>query len=179
MIKNIKNLFIILVVALLSSCRALTYSTIVSHSIKDYKYLFFPISAGAYYGTQGYGYAYGGSSVLGYTASDKTARPNELITGNLMSNGFRRLDELKNHLMDETLIVTFGESGRYGRGFGYTIEVTIQFISAESNDLVCSCTAEGQGSTEADDVIMAITRCLESLGIYSPTKKRSRIAAKG
>ena len=151
MIKNIRNLFIILVATLLFSCRALTYSTIVNHSIKDYKYVLLPTSAGAYYGTDGYGM--------------KTAGPNELIAGNLMSNGFIRLDKLENHLMDETLIVTFGESGRYNRGWGYTIEVTIQFISAESNDLVCSCKAEGQGSTEADDVIMAITRCLESLGI--------------
>jgi len=29
--------------------------------------------------------------------------------------------------------------------------------------LVCSCTAEGQGSTEADDIRIATTRCLNKL----------------
>lgn len=43
---------------------------------------------------------------------------------------------------------------------GYTIEVTIQFISANLNTLICSCIAEGQGETEADDIRQAITRCL-------------------
>jgi hypothetical protein len=46
---------------------------------------------------------------------------------------------------------------------GYTIEVTIQFVSAKTNSLVCSCTAEGIGSTEADDIREAITRCLDKL----------------
>ena len=46
---------------------------------------------------------------------------------------------------------------------GYTIEVTIQFVSAKSNELISSCTAEGQGQTEADDIRQAITRCLSAL----------------
>lgn len=43
------------------------------------------------------------------------------------------------------------------------MEVTIQFISAQTNSLVCSCSAEGQGETEADDIRMAITRCLSTI----------------
>ena len=38
-----------------------------------------------------------------------------------------------------------------------------QVISAESNELICSCSAEGQGSTEADDIRQAINRCLSAL----------------
>ena len=46
---------------------------------------------------------------------------------------------------------------------GYTIEVTIQFVSGKSSELVCSCTAEGQGTTEADDIRQAINRCIVAL----------------
>ena len=42
-------------------------------------------------------------------------------------------------------------------------EVTIQFISSDTNSLVSSCTAEGRGATEADDIRLAITSCLNSL----------------
>ena len=73
------------------------------------------------------------------------------------------MPELKPELSDETLIVNYGESGKRNRGLGYTIEVTIQFVSAKSYAQICSCTAEGQGSTEADDIRQAITRCLSSL----------------
>ena len=33
----------------------------------------------------------------------------------------------------------YGESGRRNRGLGYTIEVTIQFSSAKTNEMICSC----------------------------------------
>jgi hypothetical protein len=59
--------------------------------------------------------------------------------------------------------VNYGESGKRYRRLGYTIEVTIQFVSAKNNNIVCSCTAEGQGETEADDIRQAISRCLQGL----------------
>lgn len=73
------------------------------------------------------------------------------------------LPEIKSELAEETLIVNYGESGRRNRGLGYTIEVTIQFISAETNEIICFCTAEGQGATEADDIRQAIRRALDGL----------------
>ena len=86
-----------------------------------------------------------------------------MITGILTKKGFIRLPELKSELKNETLIVNYGESGRRNRGLGYTIEVTIQLISAKSSELISSCSAEGQGETEADDIRQAITRCLSAL----------------
>ena len=73
------------------------------------------------------------------------------------------MPEIKSELAKETVIVNYGESGRRNRGFGYTIEVTIQFISADTNQMICACTAEGQGSTEADDIRQAIRRALEGV----------------
>lgn len=106
-----------------------------------------------------------GATISGeYYSSSKTVNPSELITGILMKEGLIRLPELKPELADEALIINYGESGRRNTGLGgYTIEVTIQFVSAKTSSLVCSCTAEGQGSSEADDIRKAITRCLNEL----------------
>lgn len=99
-----------------------------------------------------------------YYASSQSVNPADVINGILSKEGFIRLPELKSELTEETLIVNYGESGRRDTGLGgYTIEVTIQFISAKSNSLICSCTAEGQQETEASDIKQAITRCLTEL----------------
>ena len=86
-----------------------------------------------------------------------------MISGILIKQGFVRLPELNPQILDETLIVNYGESGRRNLNFGYSIEVTIQFVSAKTNQPVCVCTAEGQGSTEADDIRIAINRALTPL----------------
>jgi hypothetical protein len=106
-----------------------------------------------------------GATINGqYYTSSKTVNPTDVITGILTKEGLIRLPELKSELINETLIINYGESGKRNTGLGgYTIEVTIQFISSKTSSLVCSCTAEGQGSTEADDIRQAITRCLASL----------------
>ena len=60
--------------------------------------------------------------------------------------------------------MNYGESGERKRGWAYdTIEVTIQFVSAKTNEIVCSCTAEGAGETDVDKIRQAITRALSSL----------------
>ena len=152
---------IILASLLISSCAPLKAPTIIKNdTIEGYKYIFITPTnnltsgAGAVYGGQ-YG-TYGGST-------SKSVNPSDVITGILIKDEFIRLPNLKTELLDETLIVNYGESGRRNRALGYTIEVTIQFISAKSNALICSCTAEGQGETESDDIRQAITRCLSEL----------------
>lgn len=140
------------------SCKSLLPATSIKNSsIDSYKYIFISptnsltSSAGATFGAQ-------------YYASSKTVNPTDVITGILSKEGFIRLPELKPELAEETLIINYGESGKRNTGWGgYTLEVTIQFISAKSSALICSCTAEGQGETEADDIREAITRYLNEL----------------
>lgn len=93
----------------------------------------------------------------------KSVNPGDLISGILIKHGFIRLPELNPQLASETLIVNYGESGRRNVNLGYAIEVTIQFLSAKTNMPVCVCTAEGQGSTEADDIRKAINSALSPL----------------
>jgi len=99
-----------------------------------------------------------------YYSQNKSINPSDVISGILAKKGLIKLAEIDQDLINRTLIISYGESGRRTVGLGgYTIEVTIQFISADSNILVSSCTAEGIGSTEADDLRIAINRCLNSI----------------
>lgn len=106
-----------------------------------------------------------GASINGqYYSSGKTINPGDLISGILTKKGFVKIPALNANLLSETLIVNYGESGRRKTGLGgYTIEITLQFVNAKSNVLVSSCTAEGQGATEADDIRIAISRCINEL----------------
>ena len=159
--KTIRFLAIILASILISGCAPLKAPTIIKNdTIEGYKYIFITPTSNL---TSGSGGVYGGQYGTDGSSTSKSVNPSDVITGILTKEGFIRLPELKTELTDETLIVNYGESGRRNRGLGYTIEVTIQFISAKSNTLVCSCTAEGQGETEADDIRQAITRCLSGL----------------
>ena len=158
--KAIKNLAIVLSIFALG-CAPLKQVTVVKNDkIENYKYVYISPTKSL---TSSSGGVYGGNyGVYGSTTS-KSVNPSDVISGILLKNGFSQLPELKPEFTDETLIVNYGESGRRNRGLGYTIEVTIQFLSAKTNTTVCSCTAEGQGETEADDIRQAITRCLTGL----------------
>lgn len=156
--KTIRLLIFFISSALIISCGSLKPATAIKNGfIGDYKYIFISPTKSL---TSSTGVTYGNQ----YYFTSKTVNPSDIINGILTKEGFILLPELKKELVNETLLVTYSESGRRNTGLGgYTIEVTIQFVSSESSSLICSCTAEGQGSTEADDIRQAITRCLSSL----------------
>jgi hypothetical protein len=157
---EIKLLVLLCISVLVSACAILKAPVITKNSsLANYKYAFIPATSNL---TSGSGFTIGRQ----YYSENKTVNPRDVISGLLMKEGFVILPEIKPELADKTLIINYGESGRRnvagGLG-GYTIEVTINFISAETYESICSCTAEGQGSTEADDIRQAITRCLSGL----------------
>ena len=162
--KTIRFVAIILTSILANSCALKAPIITKNDSIEGYKYVFIPTTSDLTSGTGGvYGGQYGG--VYGYSSS-KSVNPSDVISGILLKKGFICLPEIKQEFAGKTLIVNYGESGRrnIAGGFGgYTIEVTIKLISAKSYKTMCSCTAEGQGATEADDIREAITRCLSGL----------------
>ena len=162
--KTIRLLAIIFISLGTNSCAILKAPVITKNEpIEGYKYIFIPTTKDL---TSGTGGVYGGQYGVYGSSSTKSVNPSDVIAGILLKEGFIGLPEIKPELIDETIVVNYGESGKRiiagGLG-GYTIEVTIQFISAKSHNLICSCTAEGQGSTEADDIREAITRCLSGL----------------
>lgn len=136
-------------------------SVVLNDSIEPYTY-FYITSTEVKTSSSGniYGNAYG---VYG-SSSSRSTNPADIISGNLIKKGLIRLPELKSELIDKTMIINYGETGRRSTGGGgYTIEITIQMISAKSNKVVCVLTGEGQGETEADDIRIAINRCLDKL----------------
>lgn len=97
--------------------------------------------------------------------------PSDVISGTLIKQGMIRLPQLDPNLLEQTVIVNYGESGRRNHNLGYSIEVTIQFLQAKTHSVICICTAEGQGSTEADDIRIAINRALGPLFNNDPQIK--------
>ena len=156
-----KFFYLVLVAVIMVACASMKAPIINQiESLDNYKYISIiptseltSVSSGIYGGKYG---LYGGGST-------KTINPSDVISGIMLKQGYIRLPELNPELLDKTLIVNYGESGRRNVNLGYSIEVTIQFLSARTNMPVCICTAEGQGSTEADDIRIAINRALAPL----------------
>lgn len=105
-----------------------------------------------------------GTTINGFYVSEgKTVNPRDVISGYLIKKGFIILTEVQDDIKNQTMIANYGESGRRELIWGYTTEVTLQFITADTKKLICSSTAEGIGDTEADDIKKAITRALDAL----------------
>ena len=159
--KKLKLLFLLILLPFIfiSCSYTLLQPTVINKGdINQYSYFFIQptetLTSGA-----------GGTDYFGnYYSQQKSINPADIITGFLVKKGFVKLLKIDKELLNKTLIVTYGESGRRNVGFGgYTIEVIIQLIDGEMNSLVTSCVAEGIGSTEADDIRIAINRCLSSI----------------
>lgn len=144
------------------SLKPVTYDS--KASLMDYKYAYVTPTTRLSSGSgEVYGNAYG---VYGSTIS-KSINPADVISGVLMKNGFTLIPELNDELKGRTIIINYGETGRRNVLWGYTIEITLQILSADTLEVLCTTTAEGMGSTEADDIRIAITRAMEAI---FPTK---------
>jgi hypothetical protein len=159
---TLKSIVLLLLFGLMFGCVAINpplKPVIISNKQDISRFKYFVITPSATL-TSGTGAIYG----LNGAISSKTISPSDLIGGILTKKNFIRLSQVNPDLSAQTMVVNFGESGRRDTGLGgYTIEVTIQFVSANSNEIISSCTAEGQGLTETDDVRIAVERCLNEL----------------
>lgn len=125
-------------------------------TLVGYKYVYITPTAVLTSGTAGVYGKYG-------SAQSNSVNPSDIIAGIMLKNGYTRLSQIEPTLLDETIIVNYGESGRRSFFGGYTIEITIQILSANNHDVLCVCSAEGCGSTEADDIRIAVNRALEKV----------------
>lgn len=162
--KAVRFTLAIVLAAFMSSCSPLKPVSVTQNdSLDNYNYVYV-IPTGEVTGGVSDVYTDSDATIYG-SSTTRTINPADLIAGYLMKRGFVRLPELNPELLDQTLIVSYGESGRRSQGLflGYSIEVTIQFLSAKTNTPVCVCFGEGYGETEADDIRMAINRCLDEV----------------
>lgn len=156
-IKILKSvLYITILLVLFNGCTLLAPMVkTTDDSIYNYRY-FYITPTGTYTSSSGvYGNSYGI-----YGGNIKSTNPTAIISGILMKHGFIQVNEVNPQNANKTMIINFAESERRPMLFGYTIEVTIQFITAINQKPICTCTAEGMGETEVDDVRMAIQRAL-------------------
>ena len=155
----------IIVVLTLTSCGSLRPATVTRHSsLEGYRYAYIN-STSTKVGSAGYFYNGMGASETKSTNPSEIRRLIRAVSGRrfLMKKGFIIVPELKPENESHTIVVNYAETGRRNLNLGYAIEITIQILSATDNSLLCTGTAEGQGSTEADDIRIAINRCLAEI----------------
>jgi len=133
-----------------------------SAMLKGYKYVYVVPTQEK---VSGSGTAVGIKGSLGASSTTSSLNPSQLIAGNLAKKGFILLQEISEEKKKETLIVQYGESGMRTNAIGWhKIEVTLQFLSAENNDLICTYSAEGKAKpVEADAIRDALQRALTEI----------------
>ena len=162
--QNILPYFIVLFLIYGCATTPVVLQPIQSKKYKDinkYTYVYInqtqPITSSSSVGIPGMAPYTGGY----YHSVKKTINPSDIISGILMKKGLVIVDNISGN--SSALITSYGQSGRRDTSSGYTLEVSIQILDAKTKELVYTCTAEGQGKTEADDISIAINRCLSEL----------------
>ena len=156
-----KSILFILTSLLFASCVELQPVCVTRYNTLDQYTYFYITPTGTKTSSSG-GVFSNGFGVYGLSQT-KSTNPADIISGFMIKKGLIQLPELNNELAEKTIIINYGETGRRNTGFGYTIEITLQILSAKTNEIICIVTGEGQGETEADDIRIAINRCLEEL----------------
>lgn len=147
----------------MGSCTVLKQPVIVKKSsIETFKYAYITPTKTL---TSSEGALLGGYGIYGIFGASETSsiNPSDVIASVLINKGFIILPEITPELVSETIIVNYGENEGTYVLFGYTTEVTIQFLSAETKELICYCTAEGQGETKTGSIRNAINSALGNL----------------
>lgn len=147
---------VVIFVATLSSCGLNSPQVKVAMPLSQFQYAYIAPTGGVHSSSS--------VAIGGYTLPySNSVNPRDLIAGHLSKRGFVIVPEVSPRYAKETLIVNYGESNKRELLVGYALEVTIQFITADTNKLVAVATAEGLGSTEADDIREAIARAISAL----------------
>lgn len=157
--KTLRFLSIVMSLFLVSSCgiRLHTPSVTMTDPLSDYQYFYVQPTNEK---TSTYNPVYEDNGRV----KTRSVNPSDVISGALMRQGFTKLPELNQDILDKTFIVNYGETGRREIGlFSFATEITLQFVSADTHKVICVTTAEGCGDTEADDVRMAINRAMDAL----------------
>ena len=108
----------------------------------------------------------GSVTSLRSSGGTRSVNPSQLIEGILLKKGLVKISEPVTQTSGKLLLARYGISAKRdiaGGLVGYAQEVTISLVDAESMKPIFTCTAEGIGATEADDIRDAITNCMAGL----------------
>ena len=113
----------------------------------------------------GYSYnIYGTNMSYGvYGNNTQTANPSEIIAGYLMKQGYTILPGISPDLAEQTLVVSYGHTGKEMQFFGYSQKIILQFRSAVTHTLIASSEADGYSENDATGITQAIIRALDAL----------------
>jgi len=160
--KKILFFFVLAIVA--TGCGALKPTTCTVHpDFYKYRYVYI-MPTGSVTASTGVHTSYDRSYVSGGVT--KTTNPADLMSGYLMQKGFTILPQLDQTKLSETLVLSYGETGKRSVGFLWLSDATsiiIQFRDAQTNELIASAEAEDYGSTEADNIRYALTSALDAI----------------
>ena len=95
-----------------------------------------------------------------YNGSTKTINPSEIISGYLMQYGFTVLPAIDPDLIEETLVVSYGQTGGFSE---QDSEIIIQITDAKTHKVVTSFTAECNGLNDVEAINDAIHQFCYSL----------------
>lgn len=158
-----KKILFFIVALTLTACGALKPTTcFVQPNFYKYRYVYI-MPTGSVTGSTGV-YSIDRNTVSGGVT--KTTNPADVMAGYLMQKGFTVLPQLDQNKLAETLILSYGETGKRNVGFLWLFDATgiiIQFRDAQTNDLIASAEDEATGSTEADNVRNAIRNALDAI----------------
>ena len=157
-----KSILFILTSLLFASCVELQPVCVTRYNTLDQYTYFYITPTGTKTSSSG-GVFSNGFGVYGLSQT-KSTNPADIISGFMIKKGLIQLPELNNELAEKTMIINYGETGRCNMDFSADIiEITLQILSAKTNEIICVVTGEGHGETEADGIRVAIYRCLEEL----------------
>lgn len=122
-------------------------------SLRPYKYAYIRPTNPITYSTQG---SYDKVNKVYTPSTVESLNPADLIDGNMMKRGFVILPEIDPKLIDQTVVVNYGESGDRQAFLVHTTEITIQILSASTNEILTLCVVEKTGSSKADEIRNAI-----------------------
>ena len=156
-----KKIFILLASVLtLVSCSALKApQTTIAADLRAYPYAYIIPTSGVTSNSGVYGNQY-----FVHGGAIKTINPAELIAGDLMKRGYTILPSISPELVEKTLIVSYGYTGRRQlSAFSYASCIIIQMRDAKTHNMVATCEAEGCGEDETADILQAITTALDNI----------------
>lgn len=151
-------LFLFVTACFLIGCGAMLMAPTseVKGNIYKYNYVYVIPTSGVTSSSGVYGNQYGV-----YGGSTKTVNPSEVISGYLMKKGYTIMPNVDPNLVDNTMIVSYGYTGRRQLSlFSYASCVMIQFRDAKTHELVATCEGEGCGEDETADILQAIYSAL-------------------
>lgn len=109
-------------------------------------------------------YVHGDKNVEVNATDTREGRAYDILTGGMMKRGFINIPDMaRENLPRKTLLITCAESGGREKVFTYQVEITLQFLDAETNELLLTCTCRGEGAPRNEAIRRALQNGMKTI----------------